>query len=1124
MGRCPACGGALAPVVEGLAPGDARIFEDEPGDVGLRLDDGSTACPVAFGPYRVLGLIGKGGMGVVYHAVHESTREEVAIKTVRVRKRGMLHRIRREIHALARIDHPGLVRIIETGQSDGLPWYAMDLLRGKSLQDRMVAALIRSSPVAEVTSRPSSGWDTHADFILSIDPEDGDSSAGNLADGTTATIGMDKVPRDSRAETNDATRPDSNVGSTLDVASRPSDTQTTPISPPTPIDPPAPADDCVAAPTAGRAPPEPIPEGERRDFLGLVARLCGTLAYLHGEGIVHRDIKPQNVIIRPDGTPVLLDFGLASYFGAGGRECLEVGGRVEGTPEYMSPEQIRGEYVDARADLYAVGCILYEGVTGRVPFRATTPGGTLRAHVKVPPTPPRDIRPDVPQALNDLILHLLAKKAGERLGYARDIIAALGRLGCVPPDWATDRPSRDYLYRPGFVGRGPTLSQFEKHVRRALARPGHCIFLRGQSGVGKTRFIMEVARRFEQGGLTVATGECLPIGVAGVDDDGPAVRATPLHPFRSFLQMVADCCLEKGCDEVARLFGPGGGVLSLCEPSLANLPGLAGGQVGPAEGEGEGALQTRLIEALGGTLAEFGRTSPVVVFLDDLEWADALTLHFLALFHVGVWDSPNVAIVAAYRSGGKMPRSATIARSSGTRPSWTSARSGRPASARSSATCSARNEVDDRFVAHLARRSGGNPFFVAEYLRAAVAEGLAPPGRGGDAGVPGPRGRRAWPGSGLGARHRGPRRRRSPCPPRSTTSSSAASPASPTAPGGSSSWPRSSAGRSTPRLLEAADLLGEDDTMAAVESLLVAQVLEESRDGRFRFAHDKLREVAYEQIPPPRRRDLAPVGGPGDRGPAPMVRKDGRGTRPRSPTTGTARSATAGPSPRPSPGPSAISRPRPGSRSTPGCPPRPSSSAGPPRGSWGSTSPEGPVPTAEAMTREMAGIRDTLADRRPAELIGPAAFGRPRGRSHDRAPAEHPAARLPQQPAQPVRADGLEEPRPDDLEGPRPDGPVGLRDVHARRADHPRRPSSGPRVRRPGGRPRSPGRRLADGRRALPAGVVRRPLGRPDPRSPAPTSTKGPAPAWPRATCSMLATTTPRTCPCWPPPENRSRR
>ena len=846
MGRCPACGEALALDADGLGPGDARIFEGGPGDVGVRLDDGSTACPLAFGPYRVLGLIGKGGMGLVYHAVHEVTRREVAIKTVRVRKRGMLQRIRREVHALARIEHPGLIRIIETGQSEGLPWYAMELLRGESLQERLFRSRLLVAPVAEVEPPQSSGWDTRADFILALDPaEDG----SPLAAGTTATMGMDVEIPPSKVETaEDVGRPDVPAASTAAVSARPSESPTIVILPPTVIETVDIPVDCVASPVVERAPPEPIPEGDRRDFLVLMARFCETLAYLHGEGIVHRDIKPQNVIIRPDGSPVLLDFGLASYFGAGGRESLEVAGKVEGTPEYMSPEQIRGEYVDARADLYAVGCILYEGVTGQVPFRAGTAGGTLRAHVKVPPTPPRDLRPDVPEALNDLILHLLAKKAGDRLGYARDIIATLGRLGCPSTGWATAPPSRDYLYRPGFVGRSSTVSELERHVRRAVARPGHCIFLRGQSGVGKTRFIMEVARRFEQAGLTVATGECLPIGVDGVEeDDGPSVRATPLHPFRSFLQMVADCCLERGCEEVARLLGPGGGVLSTCEPALASLPGASDRLECPVDGDGEGSLHSRLIEALGETLAEFGRTSPVVVFLDDLEWADALTLHFLALFHVGVWDGPNVAIVAAYRSEAEdaairdyLPvfQDATFV-DIGPLEAVSLGRIVRE--------MLGSNQVDDRFVAHLARRSGGNPFFVAEYLRAAVAEGLLYRDESG-----------CWRGRNRGADlgldddldasiplpatlHDLMLRRLSGLSDDARTLLELAA----------------IIGREVePELLEAVEMLDEDRTMAAVEALIVADVLEEGRDGRFRFAHDKLREVAYEQIPPTRRRGL----------------------------------------------------------------------------------------------------------------------------------------------------------------------------------------------------------------------------------------------------------------------------
>jgi predicted ATPase len=839
-GQCPACGASFAPLPLGIVSGEAREFGVEPSDIGIRLDDGSTACPVAFGHYQVHGLIGKGGMGLVYHAVHTRTREEVAIKTVRVRKRGMLHRIRREINALARIEHPGLVRVIETGQSEGLPWYAMELLQGQSLHDRLLEA--RVLPPSPVNPEPprSSGWDTRAAFVLGSGSSDEAFLIGPV-DETTATAGVEVELHPSEIETDDGALPDPPTR----VVSTSSPTETRASDPDAET-----TDGWVASRPIERPPPELIPEGDLRDFLVLMAKLCETLAYLHGEGIVHRDIKPQNVIIRPDGTPVLLDFGLASYFGAGGRESLEVGGKVEGTPEYMSPEQIRGEYVDARADLYAVGCILYEGVTGQVPFRGKTPGGTLRAHLKVKPASPRSIRADVPEELDALILHLLAKKSGDRLGYARDIIAVFDRLGCVERGWGGERPSRDYLYRPGFVGRDLTLATFEKQVRRSLARPGRIVFLRGQSGVGKTRFIMELARQLEQGGLTVATGECLPIVAHGARDGGPAIRATPLHPFRPFLQMVVDCCLERGCEEVARLLGPGGGVLSICEPSLSDLPGAPDGQADVAEEGEEGSLPSRLIEALGETLTEFGRTSPVVVFLDDLDCADALTLHFLALFHVGVWDAPNVAIVAAYRSEGGdaairdyLPvfRDATFV-DIGPLEHMSLREIVRD--------MLGSNVVDDRFVGHLARRSGGNPFFVAEFLRAAVTEGVLRRDRSG-----------CWrAGTGTDGAdlsldaetfdstigmpdllHDLVVRRLS----------------------GLSDDARrllelaAVVGREVDaELLESVDPIGESRAMAAVETLLVAQVLEEGRDGNFRFAHDKLREVAYEQIPADRRRGL----------------------------------------------------------------------------------------------------------------------------------------------------------------------------------------------------------------------------------------------------------------------------
>src|SRR5690606_39229389 len=140
---------------------------------------------------------------------------------------------------------------------------------------------------------------------------------------------------------------------------------------------------------------------------GIVRTLCGPLAFVHGEGLVHRDLKPENVVISENGAPVLVDFGLAVRVAGAdpGREVVDIAGRALGTPAYMAPEQIRGELVDARADLYALGCMLYECVTGAVPFEGA-PGQVLRMHLEQQPPPPSVYVDGLPPALDALVLRL----------------------------------------------------------------------------------------------------------------------------------------------------------------------------------------------------------------------------------------------------------------------------------------------------------------------------------------------------------------------------------------------------------------------------------------------------------------------------------------------------------------------------------------------------------------------------------------------------------------------------------------------------------------------------------------------------------------------------------------------
>src|SRR5207245_10518985 len=136
-----------------------------------------------------------------------------------------------------------------------------------------------------------------------------------------------------------------------------------------------------------------LPASQVRDIL---IQMCRALGFAHDRGIVHRDVKPSNVIMTPDGRVKLTDFGLARVQAAEPKPGDE---DVVGTVEYMSPEQIRGLAVDRRADIYALGIMAFEMLSGDVPFRAESPYDVLLAHVTNPLPPPHERVPRVPAAL-----------------------------------------------------------------------------------------------------------------------------------------------------------------------------------------------------------------------------------------------------------------------------------------------------------------------------------------------------------------------------------------------------------------------------------------------------------------------------------------------------------------------------------------------------------------------------------------------------------------------------------------------------------------------------------------------------------------------------------------------------
>jgi eukaryotic-like serine/threonine-protein kinase len=163
--------------------------------------------------------------------------------------------------------------------------------------------------------------------------------------------------------------------------------------------------------------------------LQIAKQLCRGLAAVHEAGIVHRDIKPPNIMVLPNGVVKLMDFGIARA--AGGDDPGD--GSTVGTPYYMSPEQARGETVDERSDVYSVGVVLYELFTGTRPFGGATPGEVMRGHLSVEPLPVTAHRPDLPANLERLVAACLAKDPDRRPHSASDLTDALLRLGESPP-------------------------------------------------------------------------------------------------------------------------------------------------------------------------------------------------------------------------------------------------------------------------------------------------------------------------------------------------------------------------------------------------------------------------------------------------------------------------------------------------------------------------------------------------------------------------------------------------------------------------------------------------------------------------------------------------------------------
>ncbi|MEW6186301.1 MAG: protein kinase, partial [Thermodesulfobacteriota bacterium] len=247
--------------------------------------------------------------------------------------------------------------------------------------------------------------------------------------------------------------------------------------------------------------------------ISITKSVCKGLEYAHVKGIIHRDLKPGNVWLTADGTARIGDFGLAL---AVELSRLTQEGMMVGTYYYMPPEQAMGGEVTTRADLYSLGAMLYEMVTGRPPFTGDDTVAIIGQHINTPPVSPSWHRPDLPPPLAALIMRLLEKDPSKRPASASEVLKALEAIETGKAEKVSSQEAESLgenpVYRRVFVGREPELRQLQSAFDAAASGQGSLTMVIGEPGIGKTALTEQLATYAALRGGQAFVGHCYEEG------------------------------------------------------------------------------------------------------------------------------------------------------------------------------------------------------------------------------------------------------------------------------------------------------------------------------------------------------------------------------------------------------------------------------------------------------------------------------------------------------------------------------------------------------------------------------------------------------------------------------------
>jgi eukaryotic-like serine/threonine-protein kinase len=340
--------------------------------------------------------------------------------------------------------------------------------------------------------------------------------------------------------------------------------------------------------------------------------VCKGLEFAHNKGIIHRDIKPGNVMLSADGTAKVNDFGLAVSID---RSRLTQVGMMVGTVSYMPPEQAMGGQVTAKADLYSLGAMLYEMVTGRPPFIGDDSVAIIGQHINTPPVSPSWHRADLPPSLETLIMQLLEKDPEKRPASATVVLQALESISISKAvkeaGKETNNPIENPIYRRVFVGREQELKQLQSAFDGAISGQGALWMVLGEPGIGKTALCEQLATYVTLRGGRTLVGHCYEEGSLSL-------------PYLAFVEAMRSYVLTREVKNLKEELGTGAAdVARIVSEIREKLKVKPKPQKDPEE------ERYQLMQAVTGFLTNAASVQPLLVVLEDLHDADKGTLDML---------------------------------------------------------------------------------------------------------------------------------------------------------------------------------------------------------------------------------------------------------------------------------------------------------------------------------------------------------------------------------------------------------------------------------------------------------------------------------------------------------------